>query len=319
MSTTNETPRRARLLTRLRINEVSAVDRGAGEGVKIVLMKRDDEPPPDARSMGPLEKWERAQRRLIKARERGAALFKQYLAKADKPADKTPPPVDPALTDHVDRRHGKGIEFDLADGTHMKFRNERALAEWLAIQSRIKKSNQEESSMTHDSWQNIAKDHGVIAVAKFIVEDGAHGLGEHEFTKLVTEHAQRAHPGLSAAAAFEKLFTAQTEEGMLLRQACAACKAWPAPISIEPTMEGGSDAFPTVTRRPGSSGGRKTSPEDGLGTAYEQLTRLAEQQRRDGETAAAAFMRVYTDPANASLAEAERAQNRPAGGVRIVE
>lgn len=32
----------AKLLTRLRTGEVSSVDRGAGEGVKIVLMKRDD-------------------------------------------------------------------------------------------------------------------------------------------------------------------------------------------------------------------------------------------------------------------------------------
>jgi hypothetical protein len=32
---------RPKILRRLRINEVSSVDRGAGEGVKIVLMKRD--------------------------------------------------------------------------------------------------------------------------------------------------------------------------------------------------------------------------------------------------------------------------------------
>jgi hypothetical protein len=33
-----------KVLTRLRIDEVSAVDRGAGDGVKIMLMKRDEEP-----------------------------------------------------------------------------------------------------------------------------------------------------------------------------------------------------------------------------------------------------------------------------------
>ena len=33
-----------KVLTRLRIDEVSAVDRGAGDGVKIVLMKRASEP-----------------------------------------------------------------------------------------------------------------------------------------------------------------------------------------------------------------------------------------------------------------------------------
>src|ERR1700736_1117123 len=34
-----------RILTKLRIDEVSAVDRGAGDGVKIVLMKRDAQAP----------------------------------------------------------------------------------------------------------------------------------------------------------------------------------------------------------------------------------------------------------------------------------
>jgi hypothetical protein len=33
----------AKLLTRLRIDEVSAVDRGAGDGVRIMLMKRDQD------------------------------------------------------------------------------------------------------------------------------------------------------------------------------------------------------------------------------------------------------------------------------------
>src|SRR6516225_8494800 len=33
-------PTKTRVLTRIRIDEVSAVDKGAGEGVKIMLMKR---------------------------------------------------------------------------------------------------------------------------------------------------------------------------------------------------------------------------------------------------------------------------------------
>jgi len=41
--TTNQPPRRAKVLTRLKITEVSAVDRGAGENCKIVLSKRDDD------------------------------------------------------------------------------------------------------------------------------------------------------------------------------------------------------------------------------------------------------------------------------------
>jgi len=47
--TTNQPPRRAKVLTRLKITEVSAVDRGAGENCKIVLSKRDDGPDDNTR------------------------------------------------------------------------------------------------------------------------------------------------------------------------------------------------------------------------------------------------------------------------------
>ena len=39
---TNQPPRKVKVLTRLKITEVSAVDRGAGENCRIVLSKRDD-------------------------------------------------------------------------------------------------------------------------------------------------------------------------------------------------------------------------------------------------------------------------------------
>ena len=47
--------------------------------------------------------------------------------------------------------------------------------------------------------------------------------------------------------------------------------------------------------------------------ALEELNRLAEKERRreNGMTKAAAFAKVYCDPANAKLAQRERAQNRP--------
>jgi hypothetical protein len=53
-----------RILTKLRIDEVSAVDRGAGDGVKIVLMKRDDTP----RSKPHLERYQRRLRKLRESR-----------------------------------------------------------------------------------------------------------------------------------------------------------------------------------------------------------------------------------------------------------
>jgi hypothetical protein len=67
--------------------------------------------------------------------------------------------------------------------------------------------------------------------------------------------------------------------------------------------------------RSGSSPGRGDDSGDvdavGGSDAYQQLTRLASQQRRAGETASQAFERIYLDPANKHLAEAERSANRP--------
>jgi hypothetical protein len=212
----------------------------------------------------------------------------------------------------------RAIAFELPDGTRMKFPHKRAMATWLAAQERINKS-EETMKHTTDNWRSIAKDFGVIEVAKHVIDNGAGSLDEHEFTKLVTEHARHAYPDMSPEQAFAKIFSADDESGKLLRQAHALTKSWPAPVSLEPLVSGGSDGFPTVTRRPGSSDGRKTRTEDGLGTAYEQLTQLAESQRRAGETASQAFARIYSDPAYKHLADAERAQSRPAYGVRIVE
>ena len=62
-----------RILTRLRIDEVSAVDKGAGEGVKIVLMKRRDR-----RDGSSKERWQRHEREWLAGRacyDRFAKIF----------------------------------------------------------------------------------------------------------------------------------------------------------------------------------------------------------------------------------------------------
>jgi hypothetical protein len=86
-------------------------------------------------------------------------------------------------------------------------------------------------------------------------------------------------------------------------------------MSLEPMVATGASGFPSTRMRSGSSPGRGDDSGDvdavGGSDAYQQLTRLAEQQRRAGETASQAFERVYLDPANRHLAEAERAANRP--------
>lgn len=199
----------ARKLTRLRIDEVSSVDRGAGEGVNVVLMKRDD-------------------------------------AKALQTRKDNPP---------------------------MPSRVEQLTA--------------------------IAKQHGLMRFAKFITEEGASGITEHEFTALVAEDAKRSkRAGESDDAAFARVFGAEGPDGVVLRKAHAVVKAasFPQMMDIVPTQVGGADA---------------TDVDDAT-KAYEQVVALAAEMRAKSPelTTAQAFARVMQDPANRELAN--RAHRRPA-------
>lgn len=200
------------MLTRLKINEVSVVDVAANEGCKVLISKRAD----DADDVHATQ-WYKEQAAITERQneehlresegERDALLYEKFL----KIFKRTNAPAKP------------GIEFDLADGKHMKFESERALATWLAINSRLRKLAEETPKM--DPLKNLfafVKAGCIADIAKAIVaDDKSYSISEHEFTKLVMEHAKREYPSLSPAAAFEKVFTAQTDESALLRKAHA--------------------------------------------------------------------------------------------------
>jgi hypothetical protein len=78
------------------------------------------------------------------------------------------------------------------------------------------------------------QDAGPVEIAKSILRgDDPNNLDltEHEFVELVGTAAQKQHPNLSAAGAFAKAFTAQTEEGKLLRQARSKILSDGTPVS----------------------------------------------------------------------------------------
>src|SRR5262249_12349526 len=125
----SEQPKKVKVLTRLRINEVSVVDRGAGEQCKILISKRADDD--DLFN----DEWHREQaaiaermndelraelRAVDEARERFAANWDRHVNKSD---------ADTVAKSAVRPKKHRQVEFDLADGTHLKFPNERALAE----------------------------------------------------------------------------------------------------------------------------------------------------------------------------------------------
>jgi hypothetical protein len=160
----------------------------------------------------------------------------------------------------------------------------------------------------------IAKQYGVLKIAKDVVDHAdAFGITEPELVEMIGEYDRQ--PGESTAKCFSRHFERQDDVGLTLRKAVQVAKAWPAPMSLEPMVATGASGFPSTRMRSGSSPGRGDDSGDvdsvGVSDAYAQLTKLAEQQRRAGETASQAFERIYLDPANKHLAEAERSANRP--------
>jgi hypothetical protein len=147
-----------------------------------------------------------------------------------------------------------------------------------------------------DTLQSIIKQHGVIAFAKMVADDGdAHGLDEETFTRLVTEHAQKLYPGVRPDQAFAKAFSDQGADGVALRKAHAVIKDT---MVITPVFVGGAEARDV------------NDPK----SAMVQLNTLVEEQRKrsPGMSAAQAFAQVYKD--NPKLAQQEREENRPKPG-----
>jgi hypothetical protein len=112
-------------------------------------------------------------------------------------------------------------------------------------------------------------------------------VGEAGFTKMIERYAKTVYPELSTPRAFAKVFEEDSAEGRAIR------RCWQ-------TSKQGATAEPS------------NEDEDG-DDALDELEQLAaeERKRNPGMSKAVAFSKVYTDPANASLASRERKQNRP--------
>jgi hypothetical protein len=132
-----------------------------------------------------------------------------------------------------------------------------------------------------ETLRAIAKAGGIIAVAKAIVDENrSYGIIEHEFVELATEHAKAAHPELSEAAAFSKLY-----EIPEVWRACNVLKSMPFVADVTPVMVGGED----------------TRDLSDTSKAIEQLKELG-ARRWPTASAADQFERALTDPANHTLA-----------------
>jgi hypothetical protein len=153
-----------------------------------------------------------------------------------------------------------------------------------------------------DIIKSLAKDFGAVKIAKSIIADGngpnGVALSEADFTEIIKSSAtEDRRSGETPEQAFARCFSADTADGLSIRKAHQIIKNFPAMMRTEPMQVGGAAALAV------------DDPVDALA----QLQKLAEEQRRRSPTLTIeqAFAHVYSAPENASLAAAERSQNRP--------
>ena len=188
-----------KILTRLRIDEISLVDKGAGRNCKVLISKRDDSA--DGGDGGDVYNtdWYREQAAIAERQneehlrnnddERKGRYLKFFLRKSplgDEEEGLIDEPEHVVDNDGADggvpRKH-RPISFDVSD-QHLTFPNERATAVWLAAQSRIRKSNHEDTTMPVN-LSDVVKNHGVVALCKYMIESSSSfGINEHELVAL---------------------------------------------------------------------------------------------------------------------------------------
>jgi hypothetical protein len=279
-----------KVLTNLRIDEVSAVDSGAGRNVKIVLMKRASEPgatPADTLRAFP------------NPNSFNACLARQEaeeMAKADHDED-----------DGSDRNAGGGgggggggasdhALSRLADLAveSQKFSSRAEALDWLISHpnghafTRLHKAAataREQPMTSHTEFvRDVAKRFSIRALCKSMVQDQkSYGLTEPEIVELISEEAQAEFPSLSKAQAFDRAYS--DPANAVLRKAINVAKAMPFVADLTPAVVGGEDT-------------RDLSDES---EAYAQLQELG-RQKWPTATEAQQFTNAISDPKNAALA-----------------
>jgi hypothetical protein len=224
-----------RILTKLRISEVSAVDRGAGDGVKIVLMKRDDDRP---RSKPHVE---RHARRLRKFEDIFMRKQRDDEDDDDTDRDELGRNDGGGASDH----HASKVADLLVEAGSFPYRA-AALQHLLhkpegqALLARTRKAADQtakESNMRSETLESILKDGGPVSVCKAIVGRGRSPCGEQELVAALTKHAAEQF-NMPGDRAFARLFEAEES----VRRACAIAKAAPLEVaSLTPVQVGGED------------------------------------------------------------------------------
>jgi hypothetical protein len=275
------TPRKVKVLRNLKISEVSAVDRGAGENCRIVLRKGAE-----PRSFADVLWLNEVRKSMMTG---GYSKWRR--------------------NDDGDVGAGGGHPLsELADliveGSDGKL-DRAAVLRWLlhhkdgVAAARAHKRSEETPMTRAEHLDQIAKDFGVTRIAKFIIDQSDPFLSEAEFTKLIDDHAQAGRKaGETREQCFTRAYTARTEDGATLRRAHQLVRdatlrkaaGLPFEVTLQPRLSSGLEAL-----------------TDASGPLA-QLQALGRELHRQSPwmSPEQAFSRIYTDPANAALVRRER-------------
>jgi hypothetical protein len=316
----------AKILRNLKIREISSVDKGAGDGVKIVLMKRLDEPRLDAD-----EKADRHNRlrKMFTAALRKKSEYDEEMSSpgfSRDPARTGPTAADEDAgsaerrnEDRYEDREEPEQEGDViatsvipprlqqmvnAVRTAAPHVSEQAIVHFLLHTARGRDvaehlathiTKKEEPMSRIERLQALAKRGGVQLVAKALLEKGdAMEISEFEFTELMIAEATRKKQS------FEAYFT--DPANIDIRKAHALTKS---------TLVAKDSLLRAVEVQPVSVEAGRTDVETDTQEAYEQLMEMAEELAASGkyQSVASAFSALFSDQKNAELAA--RAHNRP--------
>jgi hypothetical protein len=232
-----------RILTRLKINEISSVDRGAGEGVKVVLMKRDDGDRPPQGSVR--EKYEFLIQRLsrgfpnLSAREARSEAWNAL--SDDEQTELLREERDMKKLDYSELFETWYRQLTPEQKRSYKDRQRVIDAEMGAVGTSSRDSEGRGGSKFNgrpsspniapnapkapvfakgdDSLRKIVKTYGIVPLAKMINEENdSHGFSEAEILQFVGEHA--AARGMTVG----KLLNSGSGEGAMLAKTLAICR-----------------------------------------------------------------------------------------------
>ena len=148
----------------------------------------------------------------------------------------------------------------------------------------------------------IKSESAMHALCKHLTANGGSGFTHPEFDDFLGRYARNKFPALHVGTAIAKVLAEETPVARAYQAVHSFFKAEPA--------VGDEDEEDVADEEEED---KDEKEDEDARSALEELNELAEQERRreNGMSKAQAFAKVYTDPANAKLAQRERWQNRP--------